>query len=280
MENLSGRLAVITGAGSGIGRALAMACAQRGMRLLLSDVDEAGLAATEALVERRDTLKLRVDVSRAEDVAAMAELAFGQAGDVALLFNNAGVASGGWIWETTPQDWQWLIGVNLMGVVHGIQSFVPRMMKQDQPAHIVNTASAAGLISVPAGSAYCATKHGVVTLSECLHHELKLNGGAIGVSVLCPSFVPTGIADSERHRPAELKAPQQGPARRDERLAQAMRDAPLSADQVAEHTLNEIAAGSFYILPHGGMRKGVSHRLAAIVEAGEPALGWLPGTKA
>lgn len=278
MDNVSGRLAVITGAGSGIGRALAVTCARRDMRVLLADIDEAGLAATEALVERSDTLKLRVDVSRAEDVAAMAEMAFDQASDVALLFNNAGVVSGGWIWETTPQDWQWLIGVNLMGVVHGIQSFVPRMMNQGRPAHIVNTASAAGLLSIPAGSIYCATKHGVVTLSECLLHELKAKQAAIGVSVLCPSFVPTAIAESERRRPAELRAP--GPPRvpGDEAMAGAMRNAPLSAEQVAEFTVQSVERGDFYILPHEDVRKGVARRAAAVVEGREPAAGRLPGT--
>jgi NAD(P)-dependent dehydrogenase (short-subunit alcohol dehydrogenase family) len=277
MEMLTGRLAVITGAGSGIGRALALACARRGMRLLLSDVDNDGLGATQALVARDDTLTLRVDVSHPEQVTALADLAYGEAGDVALLFNNAGVASGGWIWETTPQDWQWLIGVNLMGVVHGIQAFVPRMMKQPKPAHIVNTSSAAGLLSVPAGSAYCATKHGVVTLSECLHHELKLKEARIGVSVLCPSFVQTGIAESERHRPAQLRA-ERSHAPRDESLERAMRDAPISADAVAEVTLEGVLRGSFYILPHQDVRKGVARRMAAIVDDREPAMGRLPGS--
>jgi NAD(P)-dependent dehydrogenase (short-subunit alcohol dehydrogenase family) len=279
MKELSGRLAVITGAGSGIGRALAIACAAGGMRTLLADVDEAGLDATTSLLPRDDTLTLRVDVSRADQVAALADLAFGAADDVALLFNNAGVASGGWIWESTPQDWQWLIGVNLMGVVHGIQSFVPRMLRQQRPAHVVNTASAAGLISVPAGAAYCASKHAVVTLSECLHHELKLNRARIGVSVLCPSFVPTGIADSERHRPAELRGAVDEPAARDARLVQAMQGAPLSADQVAELTLEAVGEGRFYVLPHGGVRRGVAQRLSAIVDGNEPPLGWLPGTR-
>lgn len=278
MKQLSGRMAVITGAGSGIGRALAVSCAQRGMRLLLADIDEAGLAATQALVERPDTLTLRVDVSRADDVAAMADLAFRHTDDVGLLFNNAGVASGGWIWETTPQDWQWLIGVNLMGVVHGIQSFVPRMLKQQAPGHIVNTASAAGLLSVPAGSAYCATKHGVVTLSECLLHELKAKAAPIGVSVLCPSFVPTDIAGSERHRPDSLRQPGKPHVPRDETMERAMNAAPLSAEQVAEITLQGVEQGEFYILPHGDVRKGVSRRLAAIVEGREPAVGRLPGT--
>jgi NAD(P)-dependent dehydrogenase (short-subunit alcohol dehydrogenase family) len=278
MDSLAGRLAVITGAGSGIGRALAIGCAQRGMRVLLADRDEPGLTTTAAQVGRPDTLQLRTDVSRPQDVAALADLAFEAAGEVALLFNNAGVASGGWIWETTPQDWQWLIGVNLMGVVHGIQSFVPRMMGQGRPAHIVNTASAAGLLSVPAGSAYCATKHAVVTLSECLLHELRVKEAAIGVSVLCPSFVPTAIAESERHRPDELRRPGQPFVARDEAMARAMRDAPISAQQVAELTLDSVRDATFYILPHEDVRKGVARRAAAIVEGREPAMGRLPGT--
>jgi len=277
METLAGRLAVVTGAGSGIGRALALACAKRGMRLLLADVDNDGLEATRALVARDDTLTLRVDVSRPEQVSALADLAYAEAGDVALLFNNAGVAAGGWIWETTPKDWQWLIGVNLMGVVHGIQSFVPRMLQQANPAHIVNTSSAAGLLSVPAGSAYCATKHGVVTLSECLHHELKLKEARIGVSVLCPSFVQTGIAESERHRPAELRG-ERAYVPRDESLERAMRNAPISANELAELTFQAVQRRSFYILPHEDVRKGVARRLAAIMDAAEPAMGRLPGS--
>jgi NAD(P)-dependent dehydrogenase (short-subunit alcohol dehydrogenase family) len=278
MDHLSGRLAVITGAGSGIGRELAFACARRGMRVLLADIDESGLVATAEQVGRDDTMTLRVDVSRAEDVAALAELAFTRAGGVALLFNNAGVASGGWIWETTPQDWQWLIGVNLMGVVHGIQSFVPRMLSRCRPAHVVNTASAAGLLSVPAGAAYCAAKHGVVTLSECLLHELKAKQAAIGVSVLCPSFVPTAIAESERRRPDALRRPGAPRVPRDETMERAMRDAPLSAEQVAEITLQAVQRGDFYILPHDDVRKGVARRAAAIVEGRGPVPGRLPGS--
>jgi len=278
MNDLSGRLAVVTGAGSGIGRALAIRCAARGMRLVLADVDEAGLAATASLLNRDDTLTLRTDVSKPEDVHALADLAFCVAPDVALLFNNAGVATGGWIWESTPADWQWLIGVNLMGVVHGIQVFVPRMIGQGRPAHVVNTASAAGLISMPAASAYCATKHGVVALSECLYHELQIKQAAIGVSVLCPSFVPTNIADSERHRPPDLRGSGTLHVPRDENLVRGMRDAPLSADEVAEFTLRGVERADFYLLPHEGIRKGISRRLEAMLSAGPPAVGRLPGT--
>ena len=142
----------------------------------------------------------------------------------------------------------------------------------------MNTSSAAGLLSVPAGSAYCATKHGVVTLSECLHHELKMKGAPIGVSVLCPSFVQTGIAESERHRPRELRRPGRPFAPRDENQERAMRDAPLTADEVAEITLAHVLRGSFYILPHQDVRKGVAHRMNAIVDGLEPAMGRLPGS--
>jgi NAD(P)-dependent dehydrogenase (short-subunit alcohol dehydrogenase family) len=277
MDDLAGRMAVITGAASGLGRSLALACARRGMRALLADVDENGLAATAALAARSDTLTQRVDVSRPHEVTRLAEFAYNEAQDVALLFNNAGVASGGWIWETTPEDWQWLIGVNLMGVVHGIQAFVPKMIRQGKRAHVVNTSSAAGLLSVPAGSAYCSTKHAVVTLSECLYHELRAKGASVGVSVLCPSFVKTGIADSESHRPPELRRPGRSFARRDENLERGIRDAPLTADEVAEFTLANVLRDKFYILPHGDVRKGVARRLKAIVDDLEPAMGRLPG---
>ncbi len=278
MDDLANRMAVITGAAGGLGRALALACARRGMRLLLADVDEDGLGATAALLARPDTLRHRVDVSLPDEVAGLADLAYAEAQDVALLFNNAGVATGGWIWETTSEDWRWLIGVNLMGVVHGVQAFVPRMIRQGKPAHIVNTSSAAGLLSIPAGSAYCATKHGVVTLSECLRHELKMKGAPIGVSVLCPSFVQTRIGESERHRPPELRRPGRSLAPRDDAFERAMRDAPLSADEIAEFTLANVLRDRFYIFPHEDIRKGVARRLNAIVDDLEPAMGRLPGS--
>lgn len=276
MNDLSGRLAVVTGAGSGIGRELALCCAGRGMRLVLADVDDAGLAATAALLNRSDTLTVWTDVSRSQDVQALADLAFRAAPDVALLFNNAGVAAGGRAWESTPEDWAWVLGVNLMGVVHGIQSFVPRMLAQGRSGHIVNTASAAGLISVPGASVYCASKHAVVTLSECLSQELRSKQAAIGVSVLCPSYVQTGIVDSERHRPQKLRRRDNVPPASSEKLMRGMRSATLTAADVAEFAVEGVLRGSFYLVPHEAVLPDVLDRAQRIAAGLPPGEGRLP----
>ncbi|MFL5311122.1 MAG: SDR family NAD(P)-dependent oxidoreductase [Myxococcales bacterium] len=207
MKDFAGKVAVITGAGSGFGLELARLGAGQGMRLVLADVQEDALAAavTEMRSRGADALGVRADVSKAEDVDRAAAAAKSEFGAVHLLFNNAGVAGGGgYLWESRLNDWKWILGVNLMGVVHGIRSFVPLMLEHGGEGHVVNTASAAGLVSSPLMGAYNASKHAVVTLSETLHHELRLANASIGVSVLCPAYVPTGISRSERNRPAEL----------------------------------------------------------------------------
>lgn len=277
MDILKGRTAVITGAGSGIGRALAQQCADRGMPVVLADVDEAGLAETARLIGVKSrAFVIPTDVSKPESVEALAARAYEFTGDVGVLFNNAGVASGGWIWESTPEDWAWILGVNLMGVVHGIRAFVPRMLAEQRPGHIVNTASAAGLMSLPAASAYCASKHAVVTLSECLHHELQLKKADIGVSVLCPSFVQTGIVDSERHRPADLRRSTEPHIPRDPNLEKGMRSATLSADDVARVAIQAVVGGTFYVLPHEKVWAGVEARFAAMRDRMLPQCGVLP----
>lgn len=277
MKTLKGRTAVITGAGSGIGRALALQCAGQGMQVVLADVDEPGLAETARLIDRREcTFLVPTDVSNPDAMETLAERTYGYTGDAGVLFNNAGVASGGWIWESTPEDWAWILGVNLMGVVHGIRAFVPRMLAEQRPGHIVNTASAAGLISVAAASAYCASKHAVVTLSECLHHELQLKKADIGVSVLCPSFVQTGIVDSERHRPATLRRSSDPHVPRDPNLERGMRSATLSATDVARMTIEGVIDGSFYLVPHEKVMEGVDARFDAIRNKRAPQCGTLP----
>lgn len=277
MDILKGRTAVITGAGSGIGRALALQCADRGMPVVLADVDEIGLAETARLIGRMDqTFVVPTDVSKSQDVEALADRAYECTGDVGVLFNNAGVASGGSIWESTPEDWAWILGVNLMGVVHGVRAFVPRMLAEQRPGHIVNTASAAGLMSLPAASAYCASKHAVVTLSECLYHELQLKKADIGVSVLCPSFVQTGIVDSERHRPAELRRSTGPHVPRDQNLERGMRSATLSAEDVASVALQAVVDDIFYVFPHERTWAGVEARFAAMRDRRLPQCGVLP----
>lgn len=268
--NPDGGVAVITGAGSGFGRELALLCAAEGMRLSLADIDEEGLAETAGMLEGGEVITQRCDVSRAEEVNALAEATYARFGGAHLLFNNAGVAAGGPTWTTTTDDWQWVLGVNLMGVVHGIQAFVPRMLESGEPAHIVNTASLAGLTSVPGSSVYCVSKHGVVTLSECLHHELKMQEAPIGVSVLCPAFVKTGIGDSARNRPKDFAASNPLAAPYEDFVRKAIEAGRLSAADIARITMEAIKAGRFYIITHRSSMISIEQRLRDIVEEAIP----------
>ncbi len=271
MQDLRGKVAVITGAGSGFGRELAQLCAVEGMRLSLADVDFAGLDATRALLPAATEVLLQTcDVSKAEAVEALAEKTYARFGAAHLLFNNAGVAVAGPTWTTTLADWQWVLGVNLMGVVHGVKSFVPRMLAQNEACHIVNTASVAGLLSVPASSVYCVSKHGVVTLSECLHHELRATDAKIGVSVLCPAYVNTGIADAARHRPSELADSNPLADPYEARVRKAVRAGKLSATDVARMTLDAVKADRFYVLTHPNIKPAVEARLRDIVDERAP----------
>ena len=266
MKHLETRVAVVTGAASGIGRELAIACARRGMRVVLADVDLDGLSATKASMPNCDVRMQRCDVSSLADVQALADLAFGQFGNVHVLFNNAGVATLGPVWSATPEDWNWVLGVNLLGVAHGIQSFVPRMIAAGEEGRIVNTSSAAGLAAVAGSGVYCASKHAVVALSECLREDLKLTNSKLGVSVLCPSLVKTAIADSQRNRPSHLAATNPGSAPFDQRVRAGMDASDVSAAEVAEMTLEAVCANQFYILPHPGVRTRREQRFRDIVD--------------
>jgi NAD(P)-dependent dehydrogenase (short-subunit alcohol dehydrogenase family) len=272
MKELGEKVAVITGAASGFGRALAIRCAGARMRLVLADVDEKGLEETARASGDPGAASLRVkcDVSRWEDVESLAARTWERFGGAHLLFNNAGVAVAGPVWAATLEDWRWVLGVNVMGVVHGIRAFVPRMLRQGSECHVVNTASVAGLLSVPGQGVYCVSKHAVVTLSECLLHDLRAEGAPIGVSVLCPAFVNTGIADSARSRPAELAStnPLAGP--HEERLRHAVRSGKLSADDVARVTLEAVASGRFYVLTHPRIKPAVEARMRDILEERVP----------
>ncbi|MES0873962.1 SDR family NAD(P)-dependent oxidoreductase [Sinimarinibacterium thermocellulolyticum] len=271
MNALHDKVAVITGAASGFGRELALLCAGEGMRLVLADIDMAGLEATQArLPAGIEVLRQRVDVASAETVAALADATYARFGAAHLLFNNAGVAVAGPTWTTTRADWQWVLGVNLMGVVHGIQSFVPRMLAQGDECHVVNTASVAGLLSVPGSSVYCVSKHGVVTLSECLHHELRVANAKIGVSVLCPAFVPTGIADAARHRPAHLADTNPLAAPFEARVRKAVQSGKLSAADIARATIQAVKADRFYILTHPNIKPSIEARMRDILDERAP----------
>lgn len=260
-------VAVVTGAGSGIGRELALACAHEGMAVVIADVEPAPLAQTQALLEelRAPCMARLCDVSKAQEVEALATATWNRWGRADWLFNNAGVAVLGRAWEATEADWHWLLSVNLLGVVHGVRSFVPRMLSSGRAAHVVNTASAAGLASIAGSAVYAASKHAVVGFSECLAKDLEAIGAPIGVSVLCPSLLPTGIQASARNRPADLG--QTGPtlAVLEERVRAGMAASPIGAADVARLTLEAIRSRRFYVLPHAHTAASVAQRAESIL---------------
>jgi NAD(P)-dependent dehydrogenase (short-subunit alcohol dehydrogenase family) len=270
MKDLAGRTAVITGAASGFGREFALRAAQAGMRLVLADLQEEGLKETASMLGGAASLSVRTDVSDPAAVDALAEAAYARFGAVHIVFNNAGVAVAGPAWSATLEDWQWSIGVNLMGVVHGVRSFVPRMLAGGEPGHIVNTASVAGLLAVPGSSVYCATKQAVVALSECLYHDLRLIDAKVGVSVLCPAFVNTGIGSSERNRPAELAATNPLGEAAIEGMRAALRKGKLTAADIAAMTFEAIEADRFWILTHAKIKGAISLRFEDILGDRQP----------
>jgi NAD(P)-dependent dehydrogenase (short-subunit alcohol dehydrogenase family) len=275
MFDFAGKVAVITGAASGFGRAFAEKGAALGMKLVLADVDEAALArAVEELrAAGADAIGVCTDVSRGDDVEALAQATLDAFGRVHLLFNNAGVGALGYLWECSANDWSWVFGVNVMGVAHGVRVFTPIMLRQNEPAHIVNTASVAGLLSPSAMGIYNASKHAVVSLTETLYHDLRQSGAPVGCSLLCPAYVPTGIADSERSRPAGLRndAPP-GESRRaaDRQLERAVRSGRKSAADVAEQTFDAVRDGRFYIVTHTAILEAVKLRHTDIEERRAP----------
>ncbi|WP_028216395.1 SDR family oxidoreductase [Paraburkholderia oxyphila] len=260
-----GRVAVITGAASGFGRAFAQQAASLGMKLVLADVDAALLEETVKAMREQgaQAIGVRTDVRDPAQVDALAQAALDAYGKVHLLFNNAGVGSGGFVWESSAKDWDWVFGVNVMGVANGVRSFTPIMLKQGERAHIVNTASVAGLLAPPAMAVYNASKHAVVALTETLYHDLKNVSEQVSCSLLCPAFVPTGIANAERSRPDDLRneaPPTRSQQAADLQLARAVRSGRLTADDVAKATFDAVRDGRFYILTHPGILASVKLR--------------------
>ncbi len=281
MQSFSEKTCVITGAGSGLGREFALLAAKLGMRLVLADVQQDALKQTEASATAlgADVLSHVCDVRRGDEVESLAQAAVKRFGAIHVVFNNAGVGAGGLIWESTQQDWEWVLGVNLWGVIHGVRVFTPLMLASAKAdpnfeGHIINTASMAGLLTPPAMGIYNVSKHAVVALTETLYHDLSLIDAPIGVSVLCPYFVPTGISHSDSVRPSDTQATTQ--PTRSQQVSQAMLEKAVSAGkvsaaEVAQITFDAIKAGQFYIYSHPQALGNVERRMQDILQAHNPS---------
>jgi len=280
MKTFRDKVVVITGGASGLGRQFAHVAAREGMKLVLADVQADALEQTcaELRAQGASVIAQLCDVRKGEQVQSLADAAVAEFGAVHLVFNNAGVGSAGLIWENTEADWEWVMGVNVWGVIHGVRIFTKLMLDAaaKDPSfegHIVNTASMAGLLNAPAMGVYNVSKHAVVSLSETLYHDLQLVGAPIGASVLCPYFVPTGISQSHRNRPDDVRMTT-GPTA-SQVAAQFMTDkavssGKVSAEEVAELTFKAIADGKFYIYSHPDALAGVRVNLESVVAGSNP----------
>lgn len=280
MKDFTDKVVVITGGAGGLGRQFASVAAEQGMKIVLADVqqDALDLARGELEAQGVQVLAMLCDVRKGEQVQALADVAMARFGAVHLVFNNAGVGSGGLIWESSEADWEWVLGVNLWGVIHGVRIFTRLMLalaKADPQfeGHIVNTASMAGLLNAPALGVYNVSKHAVVSLSETLYHDLQLVGAPIGASVLCPYFVPTGISQSHRNRPDDVRmdaAPTASQMAAQAMTVKAVESGKVTAAHVARMTFDAVRDGQFYIYSHPGALGNVAERMNAIVQQRNP----------
>ena len=279
ITDFKGKTAVLTGAGSGFGLECARIAAQRGMNVVLVDVQQDALDAADAEIKAMGaaTLAFKLDVSSADQMETMSKAVFERFGAPHLVFNNAGVGCGGLIWENTLKDWEWVFGVNVMGVVHSLRNFTPMMLAAAaaEPAwrgHIVNTASMAGLLNAPNMGVYNVSKHAVVSLSETLYQDLQLVTDQVGASVLCPFFVTTGIAQSHRNRPDELKAatPTKSQLIGQAMTGKAVGSGKVSAADVAAMVFDAVAANQFYIYSHPKAIKSVQTRMEDVLQSRNP----------
>jgi NAD(P)-dependent dehydrogenase (short-subunit alcohol dehydrogenase family) len=279
MKSFQGRTAVITGAASGFGLEVSRIAAAKGMHVVMADVQKDALDAAVAEIAGRgaQVLPYRLDVSKAAEVEALGATTLSRFGVPHFVFNNAGVGGGGLLWEVSLRDWEWVLGVNLMGVVHGVRVFTPMMLEAAQrdesyEGHIVNTASMAGLLNPPNMGVYNVSKHAVVSLSETLYHDLRLVTERVSASVLCPYFVPTGITSSERNRPVDL---QNDKPTKSQLVAKAMSDKAVSSGKVtaatvAQFVFDALAEDRFYIYSHPQALGNVQARMEAIVAGRNP----------
>ena len=279
ITNFKGKTAVLTGAGSGFGLECARIGAKLGMNLVLVDVQQDALdaASQEMQAAGAQVLPFKLDVSSATQMEAMGAAVLARFGAPHLVFNNAGVGSGGLIWENSVKDWEWVLGVNVMGVAHGVRIFTPMMLdaaKKDAAwqGHIVNTSSMAGLLNAPNMGVYNVSKHAVVSLSETLYQDLALVTDQVSASVLCPFFVATGISASHRNRPADLRGnkPTQSQLVGQAMSTKAVSSGKVSAADVAQLVFDAVTANQFYIYSHPKAIKSVQTRLEDIVQIRNP----------
>ena len=280
MQAFRDRVAVITGAASGIGRGLARRCAHEGMKVVLADIEPAALAEAEAELRALNApvVSIVTDVAKVREMEILAQRTLEAFGAIHLLCNNAGVGVIRSVWESTLADWEWVLGVNLWGVIHGLRIFVPIMLRQETECHIVNTASIAGLVVGPGSSStYNVSKHGVVALSETLYYELAQRAAKVKVSVLCPGWVNTRIADAERNRPLALRNERlaQPIGAEDEAILQAVRQATqhgMSVDEVAECVFRAIQNEQLYIFTHPETKDWIRAQMENMLAEQNPPL--------
>ena len=277
MKDLKNKVAVITGAAEGIGKAIAQQAAQHGMKLALADINSQKLQITvdEFVAQGVEVFSQAFDVANHRQVDAFANAVFAHFGNVHLLVNNAGVAISRPVWETTPEDWQWVMGVNFYGVTNGLRAFIPRMLANNEEGHIVNTASVAGMLSLPCTAAYNASKHAVVTVSEGLFFDLQLRQAKLKVSVLCPAWVKTGIAEAERNRTVGQSI-DFSQADQVNRFTAGMVQQAVAKGIPVEKVANDVFAAieneQFYIFTHPKIKTSIQLRMEDILQARNPTL--------
>lgn len=284
LTEFEGRVAVVTGAASGIGRALGERFAREGMKVVLADVEPDALREAGRAIEATgaEVLTVRTDVAQADELSKLAEATLERFGKVHVVCNNAGVFAGGRTWEAIGTDWEWVMSVNLYGVLHGIRAFVPILLDQGEPGHVVNTCSMAGLIVTPFSGAYNVSKHAALALTETLYHELATLDTPVGCSALCPELIRTGIGRSERNRPAHLKRPEDAGTPEQAMVEQAIRssvDTGIDPSVMAERVVQGIRTDTFYLLAEEGTNwdHACRTRMEDILARRNPTIGAVSG---